>query len=406
MAHVFILTSGSRGDVQPYLALGLALRASGHTVTLMAPRNFAAWLSRHDLNFAPLSADFLEMAQTPEGKKALAGGNSLTLMQKMMPLLRAMLAETVPAAQGAQVVVYHPKALAGPHLAQALGVPGVLALPLPLLTPTTAFPAPLLTANLGGTLNRLSYTLLNALTILPYRALVNQWRRESLNLPPGDGAPPALTLYPISPQVLPHPADWPANVHLTGYWFLNEGQNWQPPADLHAFLQAGPPPVYVGFGSMTSAHPDRLAQAVLEAAQTLAVRVVLATGWNTWPQGGRWPESVFRLEAAPHDALFPLMRAVVHHGGAGTTAAALRAGRPQVIVPFFGDQPFWGQRMQALSVAAAPVPQAQITGARLTAALRPALTDPALTQRATALGTAVNAEDGLAEAVRLLTPLL
>ncbi len=406
MAHVFILTSGSRGDVQPYLALGLALRASGHTVTLMAPRNFAAWLSRHDLTFAPLSADFLEMAQTPEGKKALAGGNSLKLMQKMMPLLRTMLAETVPAAHGAQMVVYHPKALAGPHLAQALGIPGVLALPLPLLTPTAAFPTPMLTANLGGTLNRLSYHLLNALTVLPYRALINQWRREALNLPPGEGAPPALTLYPISPHILPCPADWPANVHLTGYWFLNEGHHWQPPADLRAFLQAGPPPVYVGFGSMTSAHPNRLAHAVLEAAHTLAVRVVLATGWNTWPQGGTWPERVFRLEAAPHDALFPLMRALVHHGGAGTTAAAARAGRPQVIVPFFGDQPFWGHRLHALGVAAAPVPQAQLTGARLTAALRAVITDPAVTQRAATLGAAVSAEDGLAVTVRLLTPML
>lgn len=406
MAHFFIITSGSRGDVQPYLALALALRAANHTVTLMAPRNYAAWLSRHDLTFAPLSADFLEMAQTPAGKKALAGGNPLGLMQKIMPLLRTMLAETVPAAQGAQVVIYHPKALAGPHLAQALGVPGVLALPLPLLTPTTAFPVPMLTANLGGWLNRLSYGALNALLLLPYRALINQWRREALNLPPGEGAPPALTLYPISPQVLPRPADWPANVHLTGYWFLDEGRAWQPPADLAHFLQAGPPPVYVGFGSMTTEHPDRLAQAVLDTAQALDTRVVLATGWNAWPQGSAWPERVLRLEAAPHDWLFPQMRAVVHHGGAGTTAAAARAGCPQVIVPFFGDQPFWGQRMYRLGVSTPPVPQARLTGARLTAALRPVLTDPAYAARAAALGTAIRAEDGLANAVRVLTALL
>jgi UDP:flavonoid glycosyltransferase YjiC (YdhE family) len=403
--NIFILTVGSRGDVQPYIALGAGLQAAGHAVTLATLEAFASLVRESGLAFQPIRGEFLELLQTPEGKAAIVGkGNPLALLRQVRPMLRRMLDDALVASTGAELVIYHPKALGGYSLAEKLGVPGVLALPLPLYSPTTAFPSPILPlASLGPILNRLSHRAIVGLTSISVRGLVNRWRKEALNLPPIRDelrlhGRPLLRLYGYSAAVVPSPADWDGHSVATGYWFLDRPHGWRPPEALLAFLRDGPPPVYVGFGSMPTQDAARTTATVLAALERAGQRGVLATGWGGLAATGL-PASVYLLDAAPHDWLFPQMAAVVHHGGAGTTGAGLRAGVPTVICPFFGDQPFWGRRVATLGAGPQPIPQRRLTAEALGAAIRESVSDPAMRERAAALGAAVRAEDGVGRAV-------
>jgi sterol 3beta-glucosyltransferase len=402
---ILILTVGSRGDVQPYIALGTGLRDAGHAVTLATLEVFGPLAAAHRLNFHPLRGEFLELLQTAEGKAAIVGkGNPLALLRQVTPMLRRMLDDVLSASSGAELVIYHPKALGGYSLAEKLGTPGILALPLPLYSPTAAFPSPIIpVANLGPVLNRLSHTAIVKLTSASVRGVMNRWRKETLGLSPARDelrlhGQPVLRLYGYSEAVLPTPADWDSTSVATGYWFLDRPQGWEPPASLQAFLNAGPPPVYIGFGSMPTQDAARTTRIVLAALERAGQRGVLATGWGGLVTADL-PLSVYALTEAPHDWLFPQMAAVVHHGGAGTTAAGLRAGVPTIICPFFGDQPFWGRQVAMLGAGPRPIPQRRLTVETLSAAIRAAVGDPTMRERATALGLVIQAEDGVGQAV-------
>jgi sterol 3beta-glucosyltransferase len=413
--NVTILTVGSRGDVQPYIALGRGLQAAGHRVTLATNSTFADFVAEHGLAYAPLRADYLELAQTSAGRQALnGGGGKMALMKQVMPLLRRILDDAWEAVQAhaPQALIYHPKVLAGYHLAEKLGVPGFVSLPAPILSPTRAFPNPVLVSgrSLGGPLNALTYTLILPLMTAPYSRMVNAWRREALDLPPRGALAselvrhdqPVPVLYAFSPHVVPVPSDWPATTVATGYWFLDRPTDWQPPRALEEFIAAGPPPVYVGFGSMTAEDPAALTRLVLEGLGQAGLRGVLAAGWGGLKREAL-PAHTFALDAVPHDWLFPRMAAVVHHGGAGTTAAGLRAGRPTIICPFFGDQAFWGQRVFALGAGPRPIAQKALTAEKLAAALRAAVGEPSLGQRAADLGRLLQAERGVDRAVQVVS---
>jgi sterol 3beta-glucosyltransferase len=234
-------------------------------------------------------------------------------------------------------------------------------------------------------------------------------RQRVLDLPPApfwgpyNAAPIRQTpvLYGYSPAVLPRPADWDESTHVTGYWFLNPEGAWTPPPALVEFLQAGPPPVYVGFGSMSHREPEETAQLVLQALAQTHQRAILLSGWSGL-QGLEAPDSVFTIDAIPHAWLFPRVAAVVHHGGAGTTAAGLRAGVPSVVIPFFGDQTFWGQRIAQLGVGPAPIPRQKLTVERLAQAIGQAANDREMRQHASSLGSTIRAEDGIARAVAIM----
>lgn len=207
-------------------------------------------------------------------------------------------------------------------------------------------------------------------------------------------------LYAYSERLLSRPADWPASAQITGAWFLDEADDWEPPTALQAFLEAGPAPVYVGFGSMGAAHAEARAATVLESLQKAGERAVLAAGWGGL-KATELPTSVFMLEAAPHDWLFPRMKAVVHHGGAGSTMAGLRAGKPTVICPFLGDQPFWGHVVQRAGVGPAPVFQKSLSAEGLGRAIRAAL-EPGIVRQAMAMGERIRAENGVERAVCII----
>jgi sterol 3beta-glucosyltransferase len=393
--------------VQPYVALGTGLKQAGHEVTFVTAKGFDELLAGTGLRYVALDLDLLELARSPEGKAALRSARgALRLLRQLMPAWRQMLVDEWEAARGADVVVYHPKAFGGCHIAEALGVPGVLALPVPALSPTRAFPTPVLPLpNLGGPLNRLSYGLFFRLSTAPYRRIINRWRQHTLGLAPLSllateldlRGEPVTKLYCCSPHVVPIPADWDKSSLLTGYWFLNQGSAWEPPEELATFLEDGSPPVYIGFGS-TAPDPEGSRAAAIAALKGLGVRGVLATGRSAMAS-----PQVIEIEGAPHDWLFPRMAAVVHHGGAGTTAEGLRAGKPTAVFPSnLGDQLFWGRRVHALGVGPEPVPQKKLTTEQLVTVIRTVTENKRMRGLAEELGERIRAENGVARAVEII----
>ena len=204
-----------------------------------------------------------------------------------------------------------------------------------------------------------------------------------------------------SPMIIPHPEDWSEDKHITGYFFLDSQADWQPSPELKSFLDAGDPPVYIGFGSMAGRNPEHLAKLALDALAQSGQRGLLNTGWGGL-RTDQVPENVFVLEDAPHSWLFPRMAAVVHHGGAGTTAEGVRAGVPAVIVPFVFDQPFWGARVKALGLGPDPIPQKRLTADRLAHAIKIAVSDENIRQRANSYGEVIRAEDGVGNAIEVI----
>jgi UDP:flavonoid glycosyltransferase YjiC (YdhE family) len=262
---------------------------------------------------------------------------------------------------------------------------------------------------LGSLPNRPSYQIARQMMWQAFRSADKAARREVLDLPaapffgpfnaePVRGQP---ILYGYSPAVITPPADWGADVHVTGYWFLDPADDWSPDPALADFLAAGPSPVYVGFGSMSSRNPEATANLILDALARTGQRGIIHAGWGGL-QRADLPGSVLMIEGAPFSWLFPRVAAVVHHGGAGTTSAGLRAGVPSVVVPFFGDQPFWGQRVADLGVGPAPIPRKKLTAERLAGAIRIAVTDEVMRGRAVELGAKIRAEDGIARAVAVV----
>jgi sterol 3beta-glucosyltransferase len=417
--RITLIAPGTQGDVRPYVALGMGLRVAGHTVRVATNPNFEALVTRHGLTFCPMHGDTEALMRDPEVGNALAKNNpiaQLSLLQKKLIVLNQQwIRDCLEACQDADVVVGgFGGVIAGQPVAEKLGVPFVQAWLVPFL-PTSAFPAvtfPMLRSWLGGRLNRISHILGWRLLAWPMqRASVNLARRTVLGLPPTpdwDG-PLALlkrsnapVLHGFSTHVIPRPPDWEAHLHITGYWFLDPLADWQPPAGLADFLQAGPPPVYIGFGSMSHSDPQAATRLILEALQLTGQRGILLSGWGGLTRASL-PTSVYLVDSIPHSWLFPQVAAVVHHGGAGTTAAGMRAGVPTIIAPFISlDQNFWGWRVADLGVGLPPISSKHLTAEKLAQAITTATNDPVMRQKASALGAKIRVEDGVAQAVAIL----
>jgi UDP:flavonoid glycosyltransferase YjiC (YdhE family) len=209
------------------------------------------------------------------------------------------------------------------------------------------------------------------------------------------------TICGFSPSILPVPTDWPPHHHVTGHWFLDEPASWQPPADLVRFLEDGPPPIYVGFGSMGETDPERITRVALEALALCDRRGVLLSGWSGMGDVSL-PATVHHIDAIPHSWLFPKMAALVHHGGMGTTAAGLRAGVPAAVVPLGGDQPFWARRIEQLGAGVRCASLAKVTAKRLADIVDSITTDAGLRRQAAVLGERIRAEDGVGQAVAVI----
>lgn len=417
---VLIVTVGSQGDIQPYVALGKALAAAGHAASVCAPEHFQEFVRGHGLDYQPMDNGFIELMATLEARTALEDMGSLPgairtiirLVPKTGELQRRLFADAWAAANRLRpdLVLFHPKIGIGPDIGHELGIPAVLAPVFPQYVRTCEFPAVGLPDwPLGNGYRRGSYAFVHGVGAWASRKPVRAWREAEglgprpprmgpFNRADGSGVP---VLHGFSPLLCPVPADWPPQAVAFGDWPLEAPQDFQPEPALAEFLAAGPPPVYIGFGSMSGRRPAKKAAIVVEAVQRAGVRALIGRGWGGLDPGDL-PPTVFAIGHVPHDWLFPRTAAVVHHGGAGTTHAGLRAGRPTVICPFFGDQPFWGRRVQALGVGPAPVPQSRLSVERLAAAITQATTQPELAARAAELGAKLRAEDGLLRSVAWL----
>jgi sterol 3beta-glucosyltransferase len=412
--RVAMITFGSQGDVRPLVALGQALVRAGHHAVLLADSEFAALSAAAGVAFVPLAGGSLRDPAMRSTWDALfeRGLDPKVLMRVVFEHVgrntEAWGRQFREAALDADLVVAAgPTFYIGLAVAEALGLPTV-GVALQPMTPTREFGPTIIPSTRlpRASYRALHWLLMDAAWFLTARP-VQRLRRSVLGLPawPWYGPVRRLlrqrmpTLTAVSPVLVPRPRDWPDSVHMTGFWFLDAADTYQPaPALARFFLEAGPPPVYVGFGSMAGFDPGATARLVTEALA--GRRAVLAAGWGGLAAGAL-PDTVCPIEAASHDWLLPRVGLAVHHGGAGTTAAAARAGVPQVVIPHLGDQPFWAARVHALGAAPAPLERRTLTAERLAAAIRDA-ERPLVRRAAAALGARIRAEDGVGEAVRII----
>jgi sterol 3beta-glucosyltransferase len=406
--RITLAAMDSRGGVQPYLALGFGLKAAGHEVQVLAPANYGGMVEAAGLVHAPLSVD-LEAEARRVG--AQAHGRAFAGMRVAAREIDGWMAQL--AREALDALHEQDLALGGIggmavalSAAERAGVPFIEAHLQPVGAPTGRYPGPLFgsTPRIAGAPGRwLSHHLSDLAMTLPFRRSAARVRSEVLGL---GGSPRAHlgnpVLYGFSRHVVPMPADAAGRRHVTGYWFLPAPAGVGLSPALDAFLAAdGRPAISVGFGSMAGEDPTGTAELVIGAARDAGVRLVLLTGWGglSADEAG---DDVHVTDAVPHDLLFPRVAAVVHHGGAGTTAAGIRAGVPALVVPFGVDQPFWGSRVAALGIGPAPLPRRRLTRARLAASLARMTEDRAMRASAASLAELVRAEDGVAEAVRLV----
>jgi UDP:flavonoid glycosyltransferase YjiC (YdhE family) len=405
--RITIVTAGTRGDVQPYVALGLGLQAAGHMVSLATHADFEAFVRSHGLDCRPLHRfDINQGMQRFERIRARTEARKADLNKVtpgMSELMEAVMLECWQACQGSDAILSaHMATFFADSIAQKLGVPHIAAHPYPI-SATSAFPSvffpafPSWLAKVQAPYNQLSHAIARKLCWKLIRRPLNLARERVLGLPPIAGQRPRAVLYGYSPAVLPKPTDWPASIDVTGYWFLDQPAGWQPPAALVDFLQAGPPPVYIGFGSMAGPRRETLLGMAQEALLRTGVRALIACGEGT-AAPELLSENVMAIGALPHDWLFPQVAAVVCHGGAGTTGTALRYGVPVVVVPFIpSDQRFWGRRLSAIGVGVGPI--THVTADQLARALATVTADTAMRARAAALGAQIRAENGVSRAV-------
>ena len=409
-----VLAIGSRGDVQPYVALAAGLQRAGHTVRFVTTTDFEGLARDHGLTVEVVPFSVQSALAERSAQRAVEGGGHGASFAAFARIARtgarALAQSALAATSGADVLIGGLSALAiGGGLAERTGVPFLPALNVPV-DATSAWPGalfPNLRIGPTATSNRLSHHLTRLGLALTLRAggdaaLVDvlgarplpRWGLLEHLLPAS-----RPVLYGISPAILPTPADWPRSRHVVGTWFLAPPDDWRPATDLEAFLAAGPAPVYIGFGSMGTEDPAAIARIVLDAVAAADVRAIVHRGWArllaTEP-----PATVHVVESVPHAWLLPRTAAAVHHGGAGTTAASLTAGIPTVVVPFHGDQPFWARRVHDLGAGPPPIPRRRLTAERLGAALIAATTDVELQRVAATLGARIRAEDGVGDAVR------
>lgn len=420
--QIALLALGSRGDVQPFIALGKALCQIGHTITIVGLADYAGLVGGYGLPYTAVvgaAGELMDRELVYAALDSAGGGLPLGFARRFLaqvaPIVTQLCAECLAACVGADLIVASTLGLLpGLSIAEKLGVPLIPAhfhpSGLTSSVPDVSF-APLPAwAPLRGAYNRLTHHLaahglwqllrgpLNRARLaagLPARSAPALWRRVR--------RPAPLSLYGYSAAIAPTPPDWPGHRRVTGYWLIDPPAGWAPPDPLARFLAAGPPPVYVGFGSVLAGRDPAAMTALLVAALDRAgVRGIIYRGaWGDLAPAGL-PGHLLAIDDAPHAWLFPRVAAVVTHGGAGTTAAALRAGAPIVTVPFYGDQRFWGRRIAALGAGPPPIPRAELTTDRLAEAIGRAITDTTMRGRAAALGARIAAEDGAAAAAAMV----
>ncbi|XP_048127453.1 sterol 3-beta-glucosyltransferase UGT80A2 isoform X2 [Rhodamnia argentea] len=411
--QIVMLIVGTRGDVQPFVAIGKRLQDYGHRVRLATHANFKEFVLTAGLEFFPLGGDPKVLAgYMVKNKGFLPSGPSEIPIQRNQ--IKDIIYSLLPACKDpdidsgisfkADAIIANPPAYGHTHVAEALKIPLHIFFTMPW-TPTTEFPHPLSRVKQQAGY-RLSYQIVDSLIWLGIRDMINDVRKKKLKLRPVtylSGSQGSDTDVPYgyiwSPHLVPKPKDWGPKVDVVGFCFLDLASNYQPPEPLVKWLKAGEKPIYIGFGSLPVQEPEKMTQIIVQALEETGQRGIINKGWGGL---GNLPEPkdfIYLLDNCPHDWLFLQCKAVVHHGGAGTTAAGLKAACPTTIVPFFGDQPFWGERVHARGVGPLPIPVDEFSYRKLVDAIRFML-EPKVKERALELAKAMENEDGVTGAVK------
>jgi sterol 3beta-glucosyltransferase len=416
---ILLLTYGSRGDVEPYLALALGLKKAGLRPVLATSSRFQSWIETFGVEAYPLTDAVLALIETDAGKAMMEGTqgqwirlkSGIELARRSGQLNAELVRDCWQAAKdiSPDLIVFHPKAFAAPHIAAYLDIPVVMGVFQPMLVPTAEFPL-MGMEFLPRALNKFSYTAATAAYAM-FRKPVNELRKSFGMSAVRKGKhvlfPRERATYPIfhaiSPTLMHRPSDWISQAEMTGFWNMPKTKT-PLPMELEAFIEAGDQPVFIGFGSMVSIDPQALARIITDALNQTRLRAVMAKGWAGLDL--KSGNQVLTIDPLPYETLFPRMSVVVHHGGLGTTATGLRAGVPSIIIPFFGDQPFWGQRAAALGVGPDPVPRNKLTSSKLASALKRATTDPLMQEAARDIAANLKSEDGVENAVNSLLKLI
>lgn len=411
--QIVMLIVGTRGDVQPFIAIGKKLQDYGHRVRLATHANFKEFVLTSGLEFFPLGGDPKVLAEyMVKNKGFLPSGPSEIPIQRNQ--MKEIIYSLLPACKDpdldsnvpfkADAIIANPPAYGHVHVAEALKIPIHIFFTMPW-TPTSEFPHPLSRVKQPAGY-RLSYQIVDSMIWLGIRDMINDLRKKKLKMRPvtylsgSQGSESDIPHgYIWSPHLVPKPKDWGPKVDVVGFCFLDLASNYQPPQALVDWLNAGPKPVYVGFGSLPVQEPKKMTEIIVEALEITEQRGIINKGWGGLGDLAEPKESIYLLDNCPHDWLFPHCAAVVHHGGAGTTAAGLKAACPTSIVPFFGDQPFWGERVHARGVGPPPIPVDEFSLEKLVEAIKFML-DPEVKERAVELAKAMENEDGVTGAVK------
>ncbi|KAH0559844.1 hypothetical protein GP486_003641 [Trichoglossum hirsutum] len=455
--NIVIQVVGSRGDVQPFVSLGQALkRTYGHRVRLATHATFKQFVEENDLEFFSIGGDPAElmafMVKNPglmPGFETLRSGDIGKRRKGMYEMFKGCWRSCFEAGDGlgveagdvyneeyasfdsqssiggnpaaktfvADAIIANPPSFAHVHCAEKMGIPLHMMFTMPW-SPTQAFPHPLAhiqSSNAEANLtNFITYALVEMMTWQGLGDVINRFREKSLGLEPVSvmWAPGMISrlriphTYCWSPALIPKPKDWGPHISISGFYFLSLASSYTPPPDLDAFLSSGPAPIYIGFGSIVVDDPGAMTALVFNAVRKAGVRALISKGWGGLGTGGlEVPPGVFMIGNVPHDWLFSRVSCVVHHGGAGTTAAGIAMGKPTVIVPFFGDQPFWGAMVAKAGAGPTPIPYKNLTADGLAASILGAL-KPAVLERASELGSRISQEQGSKEGAKSFHDML
>ncbi|XP_044499883.1 sterol 3-beta-glucosyltransferase UGT80A2-like isoform X2 [Mangifera indica] len=411
--QIVMLIVGTRGDVQPFAAIGKRLQEDGHRVRLATHSNFKDFVLSAGLEFFPLGGDPKVLAgYMVKNKGFLPSGPSEIHIQRNQ--MKEIIFSLLPACKEPDpeskvpfkpdAIIANPPAYGHTHVAEALKVPLHIIFTMPW-TPTSEFPHPLSRVR-QQVAYRLSYQIVDALIWLGIRDMINEFRKKKLKLRPVTylsgswGSPQDVPYgYIWSPQLVPKPRDWGPKIDVVGFCFLDLASSYQPPDPLVKWLEEGKKPIYIGFGSLPVQEPEKMTEIIVTALERTRQRGIINKGWGGLGNLTEPKEFVYLLDNCPHDWLFLQCSAVIHHGGAGTTAAGLKAACPTTIVPFFGDQPFWGERVHAKGLGPPPIPVEEFSLDKLVDAINFMLNDK-VKECAVELAKAMETEDGVSGAVK------
>jgi sterol 3beta-glucosyltransferase len=415
---IAITTVGTRGDLQPYVALGLGLKDAGYEVLIVSSKNEEAFVKNYGLDFFSLSVDIKKLMDGDEVQEMSKGNNPLKFIlshkkgsKKLKHLMVETQGEIWTACESADIIIFHPGMPLGFFIAQEKKRISILANPFPVIA-TKDYPAILFytSPRLGKLWNKITHKIFEKLFWSLSKSVVVEFWNKTVKTKMN------FSVSPIRQQIesgMPiingysnlffcQPNDWQSNIHTTGNWFIEKEPNFIPSTELTNFIENGEIVIYIGFGSMKDINSfKKTLNIIVEALKITKQRAVVGLGWSKLTYNDNIPNNIFLIENIPHTWLFPKMKTVIHHGGAGTTATGLRAGKPTIIIPHNADQPAWGQKVFELGVGSKPIKKNNLTAVKLASAIRFAQQEYIISN-ANKLGQHLREENGVVNAVKII----